>query len=308
MAITPRRRSSAVERGKLHAGAALLERVGDLQILVFDVDLGAGQRRQRRRRQYRRPQHMARDRAPAASIAASVTMTVFVRTAAPAANARPFSLFPPALQCQSRRQGCHGLFRSQIRTEFRTERDRHLRRHRPHAYDPIANPELFEGVLTRRVVAFVIDLVILALPVAAAAMFIFVFGLITFGLGWVLFWLLSPASVIWALFYYGTTLGSPASATLGMRAMEIEMRTWYGAPAYFVLGAVHADRLLDQRQRAHAVHSRGRLLQRPPAASARHPGRHRHHQQPGAGGGAARAREELVQRIWPLTRRHSRAI
>ena len=25
-----------------------------------------------------------------------------------------------------------------------------------------------------------------------------------------------------------------------MRAMELEMRTWYGAPAYFVLGAVHA--------------------------------------------------------------------
>jgi uncharacterized RDD family membrane protein YckC len=25
-----------------------------------------------------------------------------------------------------------------------------------------------------------------------------------------------------------------------MRAMDIEMRTWYGAPAYFVLGAVHA--------------------------------------------------------------------
>jgi len=36
------------------------------------------------------------------------------------------------------------------------------------------------------------------------------------------------------------TLGSPASATIGMRAMEIEMRTWYGAPAYFALGAVHA--------------------------------------------------------------------
>ena len=36
------------------------------------------------------------------------------------------------------------------------------------------------------------------------------------------------------------TLGSPASATLGMRTMELEMRTWYGAPAYFVLGAVQA--------------------------------------------------------------------
>lgn len=111
---------------------------------------------------------------------------------------------------------------------------------RPHAYDPAVNPELFEGVLARRVVAFVIDLIIIALPLIAASMFIFVLGLVTFGLGWALFWFLSPASVIWALFYYGTTFGSSASATLGMRAMGIEMRTWYGAPAYFVLGAVHA--------------------------------------------------------------------
>jgi len=111
---------------------------------------------------------------------------------------------------------------------------------RPHAYDPATQPELFEGVLPRRMVAFVIDVIIIAVPLIAAAVFIFVFGLITFGLGWVLFWLLSPASVIWALFYYGFTLGGPASATLGMRVVEIEMRTWYGAPAYFVLGAVHA--------------------------------------------------------------------
>ena len=111
---------------------------------------------------------------------------------------------------------------------------------KPHAYDPSANPELFEGVLARRIVAFIIDVVIIAVPLIAASAFIFVFGLVTFGLGWLLFWLLSPISVIWALVYYGLTLGSPASATIGMRAMEIEMRTWYGAPAYFVLGAVHA--------------------------------------------------------------------
>ena len=36
------------------------------------------------------------------------------------------------------------------------------------------------------------------------------------------------------------TLGGPASATFGMRVMDLEVRTWYGAPAYFVLGAVHA--------------------------------------------------------------------
>jgi hypothetical protein len=50
--------------GELDAGAALLERIGDLQILVFDEDLGTGKRRQRRRGQERRAQHMAVDGAP----------------------------------------------------------------------------------------------------------------------------------------------------------------------------------------------------------------------------------------------------
>jgi uncharacterized RDD family membrane protein YckC len=111
---------------------------------------------------------------------------------------------------------------------------------KPHAYDPISQPELFEGVLPRRVVAFVIDVVIIAVPVVLAAMFIFAFGIVTFGLGWVLFWLLPAGTFIWAICYFGITLGGPDSATIGMRAVDLEMRTWYGAPAYFVLGAVHA--------------------------------------------------------------------
>ena len=74
---------------------------------------------------------------------------------------------------------------------------------KPHAYDPATQPELFEGVLARRVVAFIVDFVIISIPVVLAAMFIFAFG-------------------------------------FGMRVMDLEMRTWYGAPAYFVLGAVHA--------------------------------------------------------------------
>jgi uncharacterized RDD family membrane protein YckC len=111
---------------------------------------------------------------------------------------------------------------------------------KPHAYDPVANPELFDGVLARRVVAFIIDFFLIAIPVVLAAMFIFAFGIITLGLGFALYWLLSPATVVWAIVYFGVTLGSPRSATIGMRIMDLEMRTWYGAPAYFVLGAVHA--------------------------------------------------------------------
>jgi uncharacterized RDD family membrane protein YckC len=111
---------------------------------------------------------------------------------------------------------------------------------KPHAYDPAANPELFEGVLARRCIAFLIDVTIITIPVIFAAIFILIIGLITLGLGWALFWLLSPGAVIWAIAYYGMTFGSAASATIGMRVMDIEMRTWYGAPCYFVLGAVHA--------------------------------------------------------------------
>jgi uncharacterized RDD family membrane protein YckC len=110
---------------------------------------------------------------------------------------------------------------------------------KPHAYDPVANPEMFDGVLVRRAIAFLIDVIIIAIPVLFAALFILVFGLVTLGLGWALYWLLWPATVIWAVVYYGLTFGSAASATIGMRVMELEMRTWYGAPAYFVLGAVH---------------------------------------------------------------------
>jgi len=110
----------------------------------------------------------------------------------------------------------------------------------PHAFDPWSQPELFRGVLTRRFFAFLIDLVVLSIPVILACVFIAVFGVVTLGLGWALFWLVSPASVIWALIYYGASIGGPHSATLGMRVMDLELRTWYGAPGYFVLGAMHA--------------------------------------------------------------------
>jgi uncharacterized RDD family membrane protein YckC len=115
---------------------------------------------------------------------------------------------------------------------------------KPHAYDPKANPELFEGVLARRLIAFVIDLIILAIPVMLGGLFMLATTIATLGIAGILFALLSPLFwpliVVWAICYYGFTFGSPASATIGMRVMDLEMRTWYGAPAYFLLGCVHA--------------------------------------------------------------------
>src|SRR5262249_616415 len=111
---------------------------------------------------------------------------------------------------------------------------------KPHAYDPVRNPELFEGVLARRVIAFFIDVVLISVPVLLASVFIVVFGYLPLVFGFFLFFRLWPATVIWALAYYAMTLGSAASAPIGMRVMDLEMRTWYGSPAYALLGAVHA--------------------------------------------------------------------
>ena len=150
-------------------------------------------------------------------------------------------------------------------------------------------------MLTRRFFAFLIDLVVLSIPVILAVVFIAVFGMVTLGLGWVLFWLVSPASVIWALVYYGASLGGPHSATIGMRMMDLEMRTWYGAPGYFVLGAMHARGVLGFGVVPDAAGAAGRAVQRPPAPAARYHSRNRGYQQFGARPGRAAGANVLIQ-------------
>ncbi len=55
-----------------------------------------------------------------------------------------------------------------------------------------------------------------------------------------LYFVFPGIATIIAVAYYGLCYSGAKSATLGMRALGLEMRTWYGAPAYFLLGAVHA--------------------------------------------------------------------
>ena len=110
---------------------------------------------------------------------------------------------------------------------------------KPHAYDPDRNPELFDGVPARRLVAFLIDLVVISVPLVLVAMFIFAVGIVTLGLGFALYGLM-PGFRWYGRCSITVHARKAGSATIGMRTMDIEMRTWYGGPAYFVLGAVHA--------------------------------------------------------------------
>ncbi len=130
---------------------------------------------------------------------------------------------------------------------------------KPHAYDPVANPELFEGVLTRRMFAFIIDLVVIAIPLVIASIFILLFGFVTFGLGWALFWLLSPASVVWALVYYGFTLGGSGIGDAGHAHHGIGNAHLVRRAGLFRARRGARRRLLGERQHADAIHPPGRL-------------------------------------------------
>lgn len=104
-------------------------------------------------------------------------------------------------------------------------------------YHADTQPELFDAVLSRRIIAFVIDAIIIVMLMIPAILIVTVLGFLTFGLGWILF---APLFAIVGLGYVALTLGGPRSATVGMRTVGIEMRTWNGAFIFPLLAMMHA--------------------------------------------------------------------
>lgn len=103
--------------------------------------------------------------------------------------------------------------------------------------DPATAPELFEGILTRRVLAYLIDVVIMAGLVAVVSVVGGVIGLLTFGLGWIALIVVIPL-VIAA--YYAATLGSHRRATIGMQLMDIVLTPARGQPLDGWAAVLHA--------------------------------------------------------------------
>ncbi|MEX0346841.1 MAG: RDD family protein [Rhizobiaceae bacterium] len=94
----------------------------------------------------------------------------------------------------------------------------------------------FEGVRTRRVLAFCLDYIFVGLLSIPFAIVVFLLGIITFGLGFALFGILVPAV---ALIYVAFTLGGTEQATPGMRMMGIRLERLDGKPIDGILAIVH---------------------------------------------------------------------
>jgi len=94
----------------------------------------------------------------------------------------------------------------------------------------------YSGVLSRRIFAFIVDYIIVALLCIPAAIILFFVSLATLGLGFFLF----PALfVIVAGLYFGMTVGGPNQASLGMRSVGIGMRRVDGQRIDFMTAIVH---------------------------------------------------------------------
>jgi uncharacterized RDD family membrane protein YckC len=101
------------------------------------------------------------------------------------------------------------------------------RRPRPSLPDPATAPELFEGILTRRALAYLIDLALLIAICGVILLVGFIAGFFTFGVGWISLPIAIPVAV---LGYYVLTLGSRMRATVGMQLMDIVLTPTRGAP------------------------------------------------------------------------------
>ncbi|MAL80086.1 MAG: hypothetical protein CMN55_13405 [Sneathiella sp.] len=99
------------------------------------------------------------------------------------------------------------------------------------------NPDDFEAIRLRRIFAYAIDVVCIAIITFIATVVATLLGVISFGL-------LSPLLVLILalipLSYHTLLVGGPGSATLGMRFMNVRMERMNGDKPDYLVAFIHA--------------------------------------------------------------------
>lgn len=98
------------------------------------------------------------------------------------------------------------------------------------APDALASPELYDGIRVKRLVAYAIDLIIIAVLLTVMWVIGIFFVAVTFGL---LTPVLTLATALVPIAYHTALIGGPANATVGMRVMDLRVVAWNGnRPGY----------------------------------------------------------------------------
>jgi len=95
-----------------------------------------------------------------------------------------------------------------------------------------------EGVLGRRLLAYLVDFIVISALIVLFGFLIGVFGILTFGLGWMLYAILIPGT---AILYSAVTVGGPSQGTPGMRLAGLRAcDPTTGGPVGAVMAGLHA--------------------------------------------------------------------
>lgn len=96
---------------------------------------------------------------------------------------------------------------------------------------------LLDGVRSRRMMAFLMDYVIIAVLSVIAHVVVGILGILTFGLAWLLYAILIP---LVAIAYVGLTMGGPKQATPGMHFFAIKLISLDGKRIDGFLAILHS--------------------------------------------------------------------
>ena len=98
-------------------------------------------------------------------------------------------------------------------------------------------PRTTEGTLGRRFFGYVVDVVVITFLMGLLYVLVTVLGVLTLGLGWLLFGLIPFTAII----YNAVTISGPSQGTIGMRMAGVRvLDATTGGRVSFLAAAVHA--------------------------------------------------------------------
>jgi len=116
--------------------------------------------------------------------------------------------------------------------------------------DPLIQAQAYRDITLLRMLAYAVDVLIIATIGGGVTLTLWLLTLATLGLLWPLHFLLAPFLVALPLLYHGLQIGSPAAATIGMRVFGLVQTAGFYATLAFFGGLLLLVALFNPQRRA----------------------------------------------------------